>query len=226
MGGYGALKLALDHDTLFASVSASSPIASFESFLTRGTIDKVFEEHGISDDDFSFAGYHSLKTAPDPLHPDKTYTQLIFAMAAAFSPHDHATNDPDTVNFFTLKVSGGKKYGMDLPFDSTRTIKPDSPVWQKWLLNDVKTRLTTDPTGFGDLSIYLDCGDHDEFNLCDGTKAFEQLLSVYGKEHTYIEYGGYPGYPARHDNFIYDRLVEILKFHSSHFPPPAWRDHP
>jgi S-formylglutathione hydrolase FrmB len=225
MGGYGALKLAMDYDTLFSSVSASSPIAAFESFLTRETIDKVFKEDSIPDDDFSFARYHSLKPAPDSLHPDKTYTQLIFAMAAAFSPADHAANDPDTLNFFTLKLLGGRKYGVNLPFDSTRTIKPDS-IWTKWLLNDVKTKLTTDHTGFGDLGIYLDCGDHDEFNLCEGTKAFEQLLSAYGKEHTYMEYSGYPGYPAGHDNFIYDRLVEILKFHSRHFPPPAWRDHP
>jgi len=221
MGGYGALKLAMDHDTLFQSVSAMSPFTSFESFLTRETIDRVFEENGISPNDFSYASYKSLTHQTNSLHPDKTFTQLIFAMAAAFSPHD--PNDPDTTFFFPLTEIAGKKYGVDLPFDSTRTIPPGSPIWNKWLSHDLKTKLTNDPDAFGDLSIYIDCGDQNEFKLYEGTRAFDQLLSLYGKEHTYIEYSGYPGYPADQDNFIYDRLVEVLKFHSRNFPPPAYR---
>jgi S-formylglutathione hydrolase FrmB len=219
MGGYGALRIAMDHDTLFSSVSAMSPFASFGSFLTRETIDKVFEENDTASNDFSYSRYKSLNLWEDPDHPDKTYSQLIFSMAAAFSPHDPA--DPDTTNFFTLAVEGG--YGVDLPFDSTRTIVDNSPIWKKWLLHDLHHKLTLDHTAFGDLSIYLDCGDQNEFGLYDGTKAFSDLLSLYGKEHTYIKYSGYQGYPAGHDNFIHDRLVEILKFHSRNFPPPAYR---
>ena len=221
MGGYGALGIAMDYDTLFQSVSAMSPFASFESFLTKEIIDTVFKENGILPDDSSYSSYKSLNPWEDSEHPNKTYSQLIFAMAAAFSPHDLA--DPDTPNFFTLIEKAGEKYGVDLPFDSTRTIPHGSSVWNRWLLHDLKTRLTNDPTAFGDLSIYLDCGDQNEFGLYEGTWTFSQLLSLYGKEHTYIEYSGYPGYPAEHDNFIYDRLVEILKFHSRNFPPPAYR---
>ncbi len=221
MGGYGALRIAMDYDTLFASVSAMSPFTSFESFLTREIIDKVFEENDTASNDFSYSRYKSLNPWEDPEHPDKTYSQLIFAMAAAFSPHDLA--DPDPTNFFTLIEKAGEKYGVDLPFDSTRIIPPGSSIWNRWLVHDLKTRLTNDPTAFGDLSIYLDCGDQNQLNLYEGTRAFDQLLSLYGKEHAYIEYSGYPGYPAGHDNFIYDRLVEILKFHSRNFPPPAYR---
>ncbi len=222
MGGYGALKIAMDYDALFSSVSAMTPFTSFESFLSRDIIDRVFAENGIEPDDFSYSSYKSLNFLSDSLHPDKTYSQLIFAMAAAFSPHD--PSDPDTTNFFTLAMIEGTNYGADLPFDSTRTIPPGSPIWEdKWLFHDLKTKLTNAHNAFGDLSIYLDCGDQNELELYEGIRAFSQLLSVYGKEHTYIEYGGYPGYPAGHDNFIYDRLMEILKFHSRHFPPPAYR---
>lgn len=221
MGGYGALKLAMDHDTLFSSVSAMSPFTFFGSFLTRETIDKVFEENGIEPDDSSYSSYKSLNLWSDSEHPDKTYSQLIFSMAAAFSPHDPA--DPDTTNFFTLAVEGGKNYGVDLPFDSTRTIRDNSPIWEKWLLHDLYAKLTLDHTAFGDLSIYLECGDQNEFGLYEGIRTFGLLLSQWGKEHSYIEYSGYQGYPAGHDNFIHDRLVEILKFHSRNFPPPAYR---
>ncbi|KPL00567.1 MAG: hypothetical protein AMJ91_04220 [candidate division Zixibacteria bacterium SM23_73_3] len=220
MGGYGALKIAMDYDTLFASVSAMSPFTSFESFLSRDIIDKVFEENGIDPDDISYSSYKSLSPWSDSQHPDKPYSHLVFAMAAAFSYHDPA--DPDNSNFFSLTEIAGKKYGVDLPFDSSRTIPPGSAIWYKWLIHDLKTKLINDPSGFGDMSIHFDCGDQDQLNLLDGVEAFDQLLSLYGKEHTYKKYSGYPNYPADHDNFIYDRLPEILKFHSRHFGPPKW----
>ncbi len=222
MGGYGALKLAMDYDsTKFTAVSAMSPIASFESFLTRAAIDKMYEENGIGSSDLSYSSYKSLNPWTDSEHPDKTYSQLVFAMAAAFSPG--SPSDPDTTNFITLITEGSRRYGVHLPFDSTRTIPPGSPIWNKWLLCDVKTKLANDHSAFANLGMYLDCGDQDELGLLSGARALDQLLSLYGKEHTYIEYSGYPGYQAGHDNFIFDRLEEILKFHSRNFPPPAYR---
>jgi S-formylglutathione hydrolase FrmB len=222
MGGYGALKIAMDYDDLFCSVSAMSPYASLESFLSRETIDKMYEEHGFSAGDISYASYKSLNPWTDEQHPDKTYSQIIFAMATAFSPH--VLGDPDTTNFIYLITQEGQRYGVDLPFDSTRTISLGSAVWNKWLQHDLKTIFANDAGTFGDLDIYLDCGDQDEFQLYEGVSAFSQLLSLYGKDHSYVQYSGYPGYPAKHNNFVYDRLVEILKFHSQHFPPPAYRE--
>jgi S-formylglutathione hydrolase FrmB len=222
VGAYGALRMAMDYDTTkFAAVSAMSPFASLESFLCRETIDKVFEENGISSNDFTYSSYKTLNPWPDDDHPDKTYSQLVFAMAAAFSPR--STTGGHTTNFFTLAVKGGTKHGVDLPFDETRNILPGSEVWNKWLLYDVRTKLANDADAFTDLEIYVECGDHNEFGLLDAARALDQLLSLYGQEHTYIEYRGYPNNPAGHDNFIYDRLEEVLKFHSRNFPPPAYR---
>ncbi|MFH1336639.1 MAG: alpha/beta hydrolase-fold protein [Candidatus Zixiibacteriota bacterium] len=221
MGGYGALRIAMDYDTLlFNSVSAISPYASFETFLTRQIIDKLYEENGFASDDFSYASYKKLNPWTDPSHSDKTYSQLIFAMAAAFSPHD--PNDPDTTNFFVLVDIGGTKYGGDLPFDASRTVPPGSPIWNRWLSQDIKTHLVNEPDAFANLSIYFDCGDQDQLGLYNGTRALDQLLSLYGKEHTYMEYSGYSGYPADHNHFVHDRLPDILKFHSQHFGPPKW----
>lgn len=222
MGGYGALKIAMEYDSLFASVSAMSPYTSFESFLTKENIEKVFEENGVAEGDISLASYQTLNPWPDDLHPDKTYSQIVFAMATAFTPH--MPTDPITDTYIQLATIGGQPHGVDLPFDSTRTIPAGSPVWNRWFLHDLKTMLATDPDALGDLKTYLDCGDQDDFELYDGVRAFSQLLSLYGKEHSYVEYSGYPGYPAGHDSFIHDRLVEILKFHSRHFPPPAYRE--
>jgi S-formylglutathione hydrolase FrmB len=221
MGGYGALRIAIDHDTLFRSVSAMSPYASLESFFSEGIIEKIFEENGIAPGDYSYSSYKSLSPDPDDQNPDKTFTQVVFAMAASFSPHD--PNDPDTLQFFELRAEGGKRYGVDLPFDSTRTVKPGSAIWNGWILHDVKNRLANDPAGFGSLKIYLECGDENELGLLEGSRTLDQLLSLYGIQHEYREYSGYPGLPAGQDDYIYDRLEEILKFHSRNFPPPAYR---
>jgi S-formylglutathione hydrolase FrmB len=222
VGAYGALRMAMDYDTtVLAAVSAMSPFASLESFLTGEAIDKVFEENGIGAGDLSYASYKTLNPWPDDDHPDKTYSQLVFAMAAAFSPR--STMGDDTTNFFTLATEGALRHGVDLPFDETRTVPPGSEVWDKWLQFDVKTKLVSDPASFTDLEIYLDCGDQNEFGLLDGARALDQLLSLYGQRHTYTEYSGYPNNPAGHDNFIYDRLEDVLKFHSRNFPPPAYR---
>jgi S-formylglutathione hydrolase FrmB len=221
MGGYGALRIAMDYDTLlFSSVSAISPYTSFETFLTRQIIDKVYEENGFAYDDFSYASYKKLNPWTDTSHLDKTYSQLIFAMAAAFSPHD--PKNTDTTNFFVLVDIAGTKYGVDLPFDASRNVPAGSPIWNRWLSQDIKTILTNEPDAFANLSIYFDCGDQDQLSLYNGTRTLDQLLSLYGQEHTYMEYSGYSGYPADHNHFVHDRLPDILKFHSQHFGSPKW----
>jgi S-formylglutathione hydrolase FrmB len=224
MGGYGAFKIALDYDTtLFQSVSAMSPFLSFESFLTKVMIEEVFRENGISENDTSYSSYKQINPWPDFLHPDKSITQLVFAMAAAFSPHDIKDTNPTSPYFFELLNDVGKRYGVDLPFDAKRNIPPGSAIWDRWLLHDIKTMFTKNPySGFGQLKVYFDCGDQDQLNLYEGARAFDQLLSGAGIEHTYIEYPGYENYSAGHSNFIYDRLPEILKFHSRNFPPPHY----
>ncbi len=225
MGGYGAFKMALDFDTtLFQSVSAMSPFLSFESFLTKEMKEEVFKENGISENDSFLASYKKISPWPDSLHPDKSKTQLIFAMAAAFSPHDKNDTDPQVPYFFEIKKIGTKRYGVDLPFDSARANPSGSAIWDRWISHDIKTMFTQLPPngGFGELKIYFDCGDFDQLNLNEGASAFDKILSSAGIEHTYIEYPGYGTYPAGHMNFIFDRLPEILKFHSQHFPPPHY----
>ena len=227
MGGYGAFKMALRYDTtFFQSVSAMSPFLSFGSFLSEETVEEVFRENGIAEDDSSDSSYKTINPWPDSLHPDKSITQLIFAMAAAFSPHDITDTDPDAPYFFEVINIGGERYGVDLPFNSTRTIPSGSEtIWNRWMsYHDIMTLFgkKSPNSGFGELKIYFDCGEFDQLKLYEGARYFHQDLSQKGVENTYVEYPGYGNYPAGHNNFIYDRLSEILKFHSRHFPPPRY----
>jgi len=160
MGGYGAMRYALDHPGLFASVSSmSGPLSLGDPDQKTGVwkesdglIARVFAEDGINPPDAEtyakvFAG------------ADRPQTRLYLAMAAAFSPYPLRRFDSvghyvfcrpyfgcrvkDTVypwDFFssitpgplTLEFPGADTngVGVDMLFDSTGTISRSS--WARW----------------------------------------------------------------------------------------------
>lgn len=216
MGGYGAYKIALEYDSLFCSVSAMSAPFTFEGDGTdfRGIlewIDGVFVENGVTPGDT--AAYRAMTPTAGPL------SAKMFAMAAAFSPHT-SFPVPDTLNRFLIDLGG---WGIDLPIDPNGEII--TKVWERrWLTNDIQTKLLTliseGETPFEDMELYFDCADHDGLGLQYHAQLFHQSLETLGINHIYQPYQGYDNYPAGHHNFIYDRLAEVLKFHSQCFPQP------
>jgi S-formylglutathione hydrolase FrmB len=216
MGGYGAFKIALDYDSLFSSVSAMSAPLTFRGDGTNflGILewtDGVFAENGITKGDS--AGYRRMSPDAGPL------SAKMFAMAAAFSPHSSFAKIDTTYRFLKELGTG---YGVDIPIDWNGRVV--DWIWQKWLQNDVQTQVLNlvgqGENPFEDMEIYFDCADLDELLLQYHAQIFHQTLQTLGINHTYREYPGYNNYPAGHHNFIYDRLAEILKFHSRSFPQP------
>ncbi|MCJ7459273.1 MAG: alpha/beta hydrolase-fold protein [candidate division Zixibacteria bacterium] len=206
-GGYGALRIATDYPLAFGSVSVMSAPLDFDSllnlvpaFLQRNKIDSFPER------------YHQID-----LNNLDSLSSLFFAMAVAFSPHNLSSTNYTT--FFKLTPSGK---GVDLPFDSLgHTV---TSVWNKWLEADLKTRILnifSSDTSLNHLKIYIDCGDPGEFGFKDQALAFYNSLPAVIRNNTSLQiYSGYPGYPALENSFIYDRLREVLKFHSDHFTAP------
>jgi S-formylglutathione hydrolase FrmB len=217
MGGYGALKIALDHDSLFGAASAMSAPLTFngdgDSFLgILVWIPGIFAENNVIPGDSAayaamnpFAGHLSAK---------------MFAMAAAFSPHSDFAGI-DTSYRFLKNLGAG--WGVDIPIDWNGEVV--DWIWKKWLENDIQTKVDTmvklGKVPFEDVEIYFDCADHDGLLLQYHAQIFHQTLQALGIPHTYQEYQGYDNYPAGHHNFIYDRLAEVLKFHSGSFPEPV-----
>ncbi|OGC85082.1 MAG: hypothetical protein A2W07_04230 [candidate division Zixibacteria bacterium RBG_16_43_9] len=209
-GGYGALRIATDYPLTFGSVSVMSAPLDFDSLLNL--IPAFMDSNGVNRQ--TGQGYHQIN--PDPDRLDRL-SSLFFAMAVAFSPHE--PSNPDLSTFFKLTPSGK---GVDLPFDSlSRTV---TAVWNKWLDADLKTRILRIPssdTSLNHLKIYIDCGDPGEFGFKDQALAFYNSLPAVIRNNTTLQiYSGYPGYPALENSFIYDRLREVLKFHSDHFTAP------
>ena len=207
-GGYGALRIATDHPLIFGSVSVMSAPLDFDSllnlvpaFLHRNKIDSLPERYRQID-----------------LNNLDSLSSLFFAMAVAFSPHNPSSTDYTT--FFKLTPSGK---GVDLPFDSAGNTA--IPVWNKWLEADLKARIlniASHDTSLNQLKIYIDCGDPGEFGFKDQALAFYNSLPAVIRNNSSLQiYSGYPGYPALENSFIYDRLREVLKFHSDHFTAPT-----
>lgn len=216
MGGYGAFKIAMDHDSLFCSVSGMSAPLTFEGNGTDflGILewtDGVFAENGITSGDS--AGYRNMTPTAGPL------SAKMFAMAAAFSPHSDFAKIDTTYRFLEDLGAG---WGVDIPIDWDGEVV--DWVWVRWLENDIQTRFLTlleqEQNPFEDMEVYFDCANHDGLLLQYHAQIFHQTLESVGIGHTYREYQGYNDYPAGHHNFIYDRLAEILKFHSRCFPQP------
>jgi S-formylglutathione hydrolase FrmB len=205
MGGYGAYRLAMDHPALFGSVSAMSAPVAFQGLIPL--MPGVFAENGFSPGDT--AGFYAIFPSPQ-----KRLTSMMFAMAAAFSPH-HIFN-PDT-SLFHRVVNTSLFIGVDLPFKIDGSV--DSVFWAtKWLANDITTRFALGGyVALQNKALYLDCGNADDLYLHLQNRGFDQALTQVGLAHTYVEYAGYTGNPAGHVNFVNDRLRAVLKFHNEAF---------
>lgn len=212
MGGYGAMKLAMKYPDLYGSVSSMSAPLAFDSLYTL--IMGMYLENGLAYGGTDTAGFYSI--SPSASRP---VTSMMFAMGAAFTPHEHLS--PDTTYFH--RISDVQLWvGIDLPFNVSGQIVDTSAVWQAWLENDPYTMLTTGNynEAFDNIPIYLDCGSEDDLYLQLHALAFNQALTAEGISHTFAIYNGYdgdPGNPAGHSNFIAERIREILRFHSDAF---------
>lgn len=236
MGGYGALRLALENDSLFSSVSCmSAPLAfdgtggDFKGFIDRlRFVDTMFAENGlltggqilvsgraVVDTAEAFRRYKNL-LRPDP---GKPLTRLFFAMAAALSPTQQG--DKDSLKFkLTLKQADP---GMTLPINFLG--KVEQPIFDRWVAKDVHTMVKNNPNKLDSLPVYVDAGNQDDFQFNLQSEAFNETVQLLKQAHPFYdyvfeEYAGYPGVPANHTNFISDRLRQVLKFHSDRMLGP------
>lgn len=219
MGGYGAVKMAMLRNDLFGSASSMSGPLGFNARFgdvpnyigMLSLLPVVFAENNFAPGDT--AAYYAIRPGPQ-----KTLTNMFFAMAAAFSPHD--PSDPDTS--VAHLVFSGREFQVDLPFTAgtdTGGVAIDSSVWGLWLANDVATMFLSVYSGvFDSTDLYVDAGDHDDlyFNLQS------RFFGVVSAE--YIDfYEIYSGWGNRliadHTTFIGDRLRNVLMFHDGAFQP-------
>lgn len=248
MGGYGALRYALDHPQVFSSISSLSGMLSIgdpsiPSGVWKDLVPNVMTESGVAAGDTSL--YTQIR-----LHADQPNTRMFLAMSSAFSPHPLRILDsvgclrykdpfrpiwyticpwdffsplasgPRTIKFPGADTNG---FGVDMIFD--RTGQPDPAVWRLWHDSaDVKTvfvnRRASNPTLFQDMPIYMDVGEDDELGYLEQNREFDAALTAAGVAHDYEEYSGASGISAGHSKLLMTRLRKIIKFHDQYLQRP------
>ncbi len=233
MGGYGAMRIAAQFSQNFGSVSAvSAPL----SFNAAGGFPTVFEQ--IVDDlnpsgTISKAVYKSLDTtAGDAL-------AMVMAAACSFSPLiDYDTllyiiggNPPipvagDTTRFADTTTLITRTSGIKflLPFDTTGAVY--DTVWSLWMNNDISSILSQNPAAYDSMAIGLFMASDEGFGFNNQTISFANYLQTYlagrgiTRNLTPLTFSGFEGSPATVDNYTYDILPAVLKFHSDNFGEP------
>lgn len=216
MGGYGAIKMAMLRNDLFGSASSmSGPLAfnarfgdvpEYAGLLTL--LPGVFAENNFVPGDT--AAYYAIRPGTQ-----KLLTNMFFAMAAAFSPHDPANPDTSVAHI----VFTGRSFKVDLPFtagDSTG-VAIDTSVWMLWLANDVSTMYLSAYGGvFDSTDLYVDAGDQDDlyFNL---QSRYFGVVSADNIDYYEMYSGLGPGFPADYSSLIADRLRYVIRFHDQSF---------
>ena len=188
-GGYGALRMGMLHQDLFAAVACHSGDMFFEwsygpdfpRFLNRvqraGGIVPFVEEF--------YAARH--------LGSDEIITMSVLAMAAAYSP------DP--------KVP---PMGIDFPFD-LETGRPRPEVWARWKDHDPLQMLEQHYAALQQLRlVFVDCGRRDEYNLHFGARQLHARAQQLGVPLTYEEFDdGHRGLDYRYDRSIPSMLAVL-----------------
>lgn len=190
-GGYGALVQGMSHPEVFGAVACHSGDMYFE-YCYLGDIAALHANLA------SYGGWEKMRDTLGDIRPKNTRfyaTMGTLTYGMAYAPNPDA---PD---------------GFDMPIDlGTGALRED--VWARWLAHD-PVRMLDDAACVAALRqlklLYIDCGEHDEFNLQVGARVFTQKLKVLSIPHHYEEFpGGHFDIHYRYDTSL-PQISEVLQ---------------
>jgi S-formylglutathione hydrolase len=174
MGGYGALSNALRHSDVFCATATHGGVIDFTTTI-NGITPWVLGENGG-------AGPYSPNAG--------VWSEVMFSMAAAFSPN--LANEPDPV---------------DLPIDNAGNVDP--AVWPEWVNDDPPT-LAQAYTAETQPAIYFQVGVDDEL-WNDVAEACRDSLIAQGLD---VSFDMHPG---DHNNALEERFPYSFRFFDAVF---------
>jgi S-formylglutathione hydrolase FrmB len=238
MGGYGAMMMAMKHPDLFSSASSINGHLAFASpdagHNFNGVLDwapRVFAENFVTplppftitdpDSVVAFANenrdavrpyYNMTPNISEPLR--KPYTNLMFSMAAAFSPFGGTSVDSATWMgpLWVDALNPLQNWKVTLPFTFTGELW--APSFGKWRMNDATQYLLSNSSALINTALHIEAGTTAEFNILAQNRIFMDAVVARNVNAEYVEFEGYDGYPTQSRHYLADRLRKILKFHS------------
>jgi enterochelin esterase family protein len=164
-GGFGAIRAAMDHPSVFGLVADHSgdkyfdgcygpTLARFSRATAQVDLERAFRD-------------------PVGLHPHHTAffdVMEVLALSACYSPN------------------ASSRFGFDLPVD-LETGELLQEVWSRWKAHDPITRVDASADALRSLDfVYLDCGRLDEYNMLVGSRLMHRRLEALDIRHTYEEF--------------------------------------
>jgi len=167
-GGYGAIVHAMRHADVWAAAACHSGDMAFElCYLVD--LPKVLTELALKHEGSIERFVRHFESALKPGEKDMLVLNFI-AMAASY--------DPDPTQFL----------GIRLPCDpATAVMIPER--WANWQAHDPVHMVEAAAGNLRRLkALYIDCGDHDQFNLLFGARQLHRSLTRLGIAHRYEEF--------------------------------------
>ena len=183
-GGYGAITHALRHADVWAAAACHSGDMGFELCYLPDmpAVLRAIAGTGNSIEHW-WRQMEEARKRPDGSHK----VVNVLAMAASY--------DPDPTQFLGIRLP--------VTFDTCEIIEER---WENWLRQDPVNACQTRASNLRELkALYIDCGEHDQFNLLYGARRLVRQLNQLGIAHRYEEF------PDNHTAVDY-RMDESLPF--------------
>lgn len=181
-GGYGSIRLAMDHPDAIGAFACHSGDMAFEYcyLIEFPKVVRYLSHHDLTPKQF-------LETFRDRRDRGDGYFATLneLAMASCYSPN------PDA------------EIGFDLPFDLA-TGEIDDAVWQRWLAHDPIRLIDQRVDALrSQRLIFVDCGKKDEWFLDIGARWAVSKMRSLGIEVTHEEFdAGHMSIPYRYDTSL------------------------
>jgi S-formylglutathione hydrolase FrmB len=183
-GGYGAITHALRHSDIWAAAACHSGDMGFEVCYLPDMPAVLRSLAGAENSVERW--WQKLEAAKKPSDGSGKVINAL-AMAASY--------DPDPKQFLGIRLP--------VTFDTCEIIEER---WANWLRQDPVVAVETQADNLRKLkTLYIDCGENDQFNLLYGARRFVRRLNELGIAHRYEEF------PDNHSSVDY-RMDESLPF--------------
>jgi hypothetical protein len=166
-GGFGALRLALDFPNIFSRVACHAGDMGFDLLYgaDMATFPNKLARHGADAANFLAKVFTLPKISGGDVH-----LLMLLGMCGFYSPNAKAS------------------LGFDLPIDLKNGVIDDA-IWQRWLDHDPVRLVARHASPFANLStLFIDCGNRDQYNLMYGARQLNALLKKRSVPHTYQEF--------------------------------------
>ncbi|MEZ5357638.1 MAG: alpha/beta hydrolase-fold protein [Candidatus Zixiibacteriota bacterium] len=226
VGGYGAMKLAIETDLFSAATAVNAPL-DFDG-TGSGGFRSLMQNYVIPG-----------MTWPVDTSLGDEVTSLMVSAAAAFAPHPTALNgalthyelDQYNLRVFVPSVSSYlttdsstllTAHNAHMPFNSSGTW--NNFIWGQWMAHNLDSLYVNDAygtaSGFTAMPKLLIYSDDAKFNYDEQMNSFMQFMNGNAITYTAEKFQGSGRLDGSASNYIYDLLEDILIFHSEHFDVP------